>query len=51
MKKVSENLAVNKNDFSEIVQREQDLLDVMKSQVVQNVISEYSFDFTFCDNS
>lgn len=40
MKKVSENLAVTKNDFSEIVQREQDLLDVMKSQVVQNKVLE-----------
>jgi len=37
MKRVSENLSVTKNDFSSIVQREQDLLDVMKSQVVQNV--------------
>lgn len=35
MKKVSDNLAVTKNDFSEILQNEQDLLDTMRGQVVQ----------------
>lgn len=35
MKKVSENLASSKNDFSDIIQNEQDLLDTMKAQVVQ----------------
>lgn len=35
MKKVKDNLAKNKNDFAEIIQKEQDLLDVMKGQVVQ----------------
>lgn len=35
MKKVSDNLAISKSDFSEILQNEQDLLDTMKGQVVQ----------------
>lgn len=38
MKKVKDNLAKNTNDFGEIIQKEQDLLDVMKGQVVQQSI-------------
>ena len=35
MKDVKEYLATNKKEFPEIIQREQDLLDVMRGQVVQ----------------
>lgn len=35
MYKVSKYLASNDNDFAKIIQREQDLLDVMKGQVIQ----------------
>lgn len=35
MKKVKDNLAKGTTGFAEIIQREQDLLDVMKGQVVQ----------------
>ena len=38
MGKVKDYLAKDNNDFSEIIQREQDLLDVMKGQVVQHSI-------------
>ena len=40
MKKVKDNLAKDTNDFSEIIQKEQDLLDVMKGQVVQQSITK-----------
>lgn len=40
MGKVSDHLATNKNDFAKIVQREQDLLDVMNGQVVQHQTEE-----------
>jgi len=41
MKRVADNLASDKNDFSRIVQSEQDLLDTMKGQVVQqNTLNE-----------
>ena len=33
MKKVSENLASSKNDFKDIIQREQDLLDILATQL------------------
>lgn len=35
MKKVADNLAKNDGEFATIIQKEQDLLDVMKGQVVQ----------------
>jgi len=40
MARVSDNLAKTKDDFSKIVQKEQDLLDTMKGQVVQQSIVE-----------
>lgn len=40
MKKVSEFLAKSEEDFSKIIQTEQDLLDVMKGQVYQNSITQ-----------
>jgi poly [ADP-ribose] polymerase len=40
MSKVKEYLAVSKKDYAEIIQREQDLLDVMKGQVVEQSKSE-----------
>ena len=40
MNKVSDYLASDTKDFSDIIEREQDLLDVMKGQVVQNIIEE-----------
>ena len=40
MKKVKDSLAKDTNDFSEIIQKEQDLLDVMKGQVVQQSITK-----------
>ena len=40
MGKVKDYLAKDDKDFSEIIQREQDLLDVMKGQVVQHSIEE-----------
>ena len=39
MKNVNEWLANNKDDIGNIIQREQDLLDVMKGQVVQRIIT------------
>jgi poly [ADP-ribose] polymerase len=38
MSKVSDYLANNRDNFSNIVQREQDLLDIMKGQVVQQQV-------------
>jgi poly [ADP-ribose] polymerase len=38
MKKVSDFLAKSPDDFSKIIQSEQDLLDVMKGQVYQNAV-------------
>lgn len=38
MKNVSDNLAKSISDFPEIVTKEQDLLDTMRSQVVQKVV-------------
>jgi len=38
MKRVGDNLAKNDSDYSGIIQKEQNLLDVMKGQVVQNVV-------------
>lgn len=40
MSRVSDYLANNKNEFSKIIEKEQDLLDVMKGQVVQNKVDE-----------
>lgn len=40
MKTVKENLAKNTEEIPQIYQREQDLLDVMKGQVVQRQVSE-----------
>jgi len=40
MKKVSEFLAKAEEDFSKIIQTEQDLLDIMKGQVYQNSITQ-----------
>lgn len=40
MKKVSDNLATLKDDFSEILQKEQDLLDTMRGQVFQKLVLE-----------
>lgn len=38
MGKVKDYLAEKKNDFGEIIQKEQDLLDVMRGQVVQQTV-------------
>ena len=38
MKKVKDNLAIKVEDFGDIIQKEQDLLDVMKGQVVQQSV-------------
>jgi len=40
MKNVGGNLAKSDSDYGDIIQKEQDLLDVMKGQVVQNVVTE-----------
>lgn len=40
MHKVSEYLAQTKDDFSKIIQKEQDLLDVMKGQVYQHSVTQ-----------
>jgi len=40
MKKVKDNLAIKVEDFGEIIQKEQDLLDVMRGQVVTASIIE-----------
>lgn len=40
MKNVSHYLAKSKDDYSKIIQEEQDLLDVMKGQVVQKQVEE-----------
>lgn len=40
MHKVSEYLAQTKDDFSKIIQKEQDLLDVMKGQVYQHTVTQ-----------
>jgi len=40
MKKVKDNLAKKVEDFGEIIQKEQDLLDVMKGQVVTQSITK-----------
>lgn len=40
MKHVSDFLAQVTNDFAEIIEREQDLLDVMRGQVIQNQADE-----------
>lgn len=47
MYKVKDYLAVKKENFSEIIQREQDLLDVMKGQVVQHSIIKEDEDDTY----
>ena len=44
MSNVQDYLARNENDFSNIIQKEQDLLDVMKGQVVQKQIIDESND-------
>ena len=47
MHKVADYLAKSKDDISNIIQREQDLLDVMKGQVVQqNIIKEENIEET-----
>jgi len=38
MKKVKDNLAKDIKDFGEIIQKEQDLLDVMRGQVIQQTV-------------
>lgn len=40
MHKVAEYLAQTKDDFSKIIQKEQDLLDVMKGQVYQHSVTQ-----------
>jgi len=40
MSDVSANLASSTKDFPEIIQKEQDLLDVMKGQVIQKAVDE-----------
>ena len=40
MSKVADYLARSSNDFSKIIQTEQDLLDVMRGQVVQQAVDE-----------
>jgi poly [ADP-ribose] polymerase len=40
MSRVSDYLANNERDFSKIIEKEQDLLDVMKGQVIQNKVDE-----------
>lgn len=40
MKNVSDYLAKKKDDFGEIMKNEQDLLDVMRTQVVQHTVQE-----------
>ncbi|MCD7801206.1 MAG: WGR domain-containing protein [Ruminococcus sp.] len=40
MKKVSDFLATSNEDYSNIIQKEQDLLDVMKGQVYQHTIAQ-----------
>lgn len=48
MGKVKDYLAVKTNDYAEIIQREQDLLDVMKGQVVQHsLVEEVNEDNTY----
>jgi len=57
MKKVKDNLATKVEDFGEIIQKEQDLLDVMRGQVVQQSVessqdeeeSEVKNNFTILD--
>lgn len=44
MGNVKYNLATTKDDFSNIIQREQDLLDVMKGQVIQHQVVDDSSD-------
>ena len=67
MGNVKYHLAVNKEDFSDIIQREQDLLDVMKGQVIQhqvvddnpddeekssnNILEQLGLVFEECDNN
>jgi len=46
MKKVKDNLATKVEDFGEIIQKEQDLLDVMKGQVVQQSVVKEDEDTT-----
>jgi len=40
MSRVQDYLASNKGDFGKIIEKEQDLLDVMKGQVIQSVVDE-----------
>lgn len=47
MGKVKDYLASKKNDFAEIIQREQDLLDVMKGQVAQHSLVKEDVDDTY----
>jgi poly [ADP-ribose] polymerase len=47
MGKVKDYLAIKKDDFAEIIQREQDLLDVMKGQVVQQSVIDDTNDITY----
>jgi len=46
MKKVKDNLATKVEDFGEIIQKEQDLLDVMRGQVVQQSVVKEEEDAT-----
>lgn len=47
MKHVSANLAIKKENFAEIIQKEQDLLDVMKGQVIQQSITDEVVEDTY----
>lgn len=51
MHKVSEYLAQTKDDFSKIIQKEQDLLDVMKGQVYQHSVTQSAENEQVEDNS
>ena len=51
MHKVSEYLAQTKDDFSKIIQKEQDLLDVMKGQVYQHSVTQSTENEQVEDNS
>lgn len=51
MSNVQDHLARSSNDFARIIQREQDLLDVMRGQVVQHQVIEETADETVKNNS
>jgi len=47
MGKVKDYLANSKNDFAKIIQDEQDLLDIMRGQVIQNSVDEEVIEDTY----